>query len=169
MSIRFATMTDIPAFVEIGRVYHQESRFKSYGYNEEKLTGNLKKLVENKSGSHCFFVADDKNGKPYALLIGCIESYFFSDEPVAQSILFWVHPEHRGGSAAVKLVQAFRKWALNRNAFEVAIGVNSAVSIDRADQFFRKLGFQITGGNYSLMLSGTGVATTVASVTQKAA
>lgn len=152
MSICFATYNDIPTLIEIGRVYHQESRFKRFRYNPEKLAGNLKGLIDSKSGSHCFFIADDAEGKPFAALMGCIESYFFSDEPVAQSILFWVHPEHRGGSAAVKLVHAFRKWAQNRNAFEVAIGVNSAVSVDRADQFFRKLGFRMTGGNYSLDL-----------------
>ena len=152
MSIRFATPEDVPMLVESGRVYHEESRFKRYRYNPEKLRINLLNLVENTTGTHCFFVADNAAREPYALLIGCMESYFFSDEPVAQSILFWVHPEHRGGSAAVKLMQAFRKWAMNRNAFEVAIGVNSAVHIDKADQFFRKLGFQITGGNYSLPL-----------------
>jgi GNAT superfamily N-acetyltransferase len=157
MSIRFATAEDIPTLVDIGRVYQQESRFKRYRYNPEKLRLNLENLVANTSGSHCFFVADNAKREPYALLIGCIETYFFSDEPVAQSILFWVHPEHRGGSAAVKLMQAFRKWAMNRNAFEVAIGVNSAVHIDKADQFFRKLGFQITGGNYSLNLSASTV------------
>ncbi len=152
MSIRFARHSDIPTLIEIGRVYHQESRFQRFTYNPDKLASNLKGLIDSKSGAHCFFVADDTEGKPFAVLMGSIEGYFFADELVAQSILFWVHPEHRGGSAAVKLVHAFRKWAQNRNAFEVAIGVNSAVDTDRADQFFRKLGFQMTGGNYSLNL-----------------
>lgn len=154
MAIRFATLEDIPTLVEIGHSYHEESRFKRYGYDPVKLAANLKALIEDKSGVRCFFVADDANKQPYALIIGCIESYFFSNEPVAQSMIFWVHPKHRGGSAALKLVTAFRKWAENRKAFEVAIGVNSAVHIDVADKFFKKLGFQLTGGNYSMALGG---------------
>lgn len=154
MAIRAARLEDIPHLVEIGHAYHLESRFKAYDYDSAKLTASLKALIQDTSGSRCFFVADDKEQKPYGLLMGCIESYFFSNCLVAQSILFWVHPDHRGGSAALKLVTAFKKWAENRKVFEVAIGVNSAVHIDRADKFFRKLGFQLTGGNYSFMVGG---------------
>lgn len=154
MAIRFATQDDIPTLVDIGHAYHEESRFKRFRYDPQKLATSLTAMVNDKSGSRCFFVADDATGKPYAVLLGCIESYFFSQELVAQTILFWVHPDHRGGTAAVKLVHSFRKWAENRKAFEVAIGVNSAVSLHTADSFFRKLGFQLTGGNYSLALSG---------------
>lgn len=152
MAIRFARLEDIPTLIEIGRAYHSESRFKVYDYDLEKLTASLKALIEDATGTRCFFVADDKEQKPYGVLLGHIESYFFSNLPVAQTILFWVHPEHRGGSAAVKLVTAFKKWAENRNAFEIAIGVNSAVHVNRADRFFKKLGFQLTGGNYSYMV-----------------
>ncbi|MHB0986822.1 MAG: GNAT family N-acetyltransferase [Sulfuricella sp.] len=154
MAIRLARLEDIPALVEIGHAYHSESRFKAYDYDSAKLAANLEGLIKDTTGARCFFVADDKEQKPYGLLMGCIESYFFSNCLVAQSILFWVHPDYRGGSAALKLVTTFKKWAENRSVFEIAIGVNSAVHIDRADKFFKKLGFQLTGGNYSMMLGG---------------
>jgi hypothetical protein len=86
MSIRFATYEDVTILVEIGRVYHQESRFKRFTYNEKKLIANLKTLIDSDRGAHCFFVADDKEGKPFATLIGCIESYFYSDDLVGQSM-----------------------------------------------------------------------------------
>jgi RimJ/RimL family protein N-acetyltransferase len=154
MAIRFATLEDIHTIIDLGRIYHEESRFKHYGFDPDKVASNLRGLIEDKSGARCFFVADDANKRPYAGLIGCIESYFFSNEPVAQTIIFWVHPEHRGGPAALKLVTAFKKWAEKRNAFELAIAVTSAVHIDTSDRFFKKLGFQLTGGNYSLALGG---------------
>lgn len=153
MAIRVATLEDISTLVEIGRVSHEESRFKRYGYDPVKLAANLKALIEDRTGVRCIFVADDADKRPYGILMGCIESHFFANEPVAQLIYFWVHPAHRrGGSAALKLVTTFRKWAENREAFELSVSINSGVRIDRTDKFFKKLGFKLTGGNYSLSL-----------------
>jgi hypothetical protein len=57
------------------------------------------------------------------------------------------------GGAALKLLTAFKKWAENRGAFEISAGVNSGTDLDRMDRFLRKLGFQHTGGNYSLLMN----------------
>ncbi|TAM46399.1 MAG: N-acetyltransferase [Gammaproteobacteria bacterium] len=156
MTIRFARLEDIPPLVELGHTYLAEGRLKTLGYDPDKLATNLKGLIEDKSGTRCFFVADDKNQKPYAALLGHIDSYFFSDAPIAQLIFFWVHPDHRGGRAAIKLMTAFKKWAENRKVQEISISVTSAIRIDKADTFFKKLGFQLTGGNYSYMVNNRG-------------
>lgn len=37
--------------------------------------------------------------------------------------------------------------------FEISAGVNSGTDLDRMDSFLRKLGFQLTGGNYSLLMN----------------
>lgn len=157
MTIRFARAEDIPALVQIGHAYHAEGRFKAYDYNPDKLAANLKGLIEDTSGARCFFVADDKEQKPYAALLGQVDSYFFSTTPIAQLIFFWVHPDHRGGPAAIKLMTAFKQWAENRNVLEIAVSVTSAIRIDRADTFFKKLGFQLTGGNYSYMVGNRNI------------
>lgn len=156
MAIRFARLEDIPALVEIGHAHHTEGRFKAYAYDPDKLTVNLKGLIEDTSGTRCFFVADDREQKPYGALLGHIDSYFFSSTPIAQLIFFWVHPDHRGGPAAIKLMTAFKKWAENRKVLEIAVSVTSAIRIDKADTFFKKLGFQLTGGNYSYMVGKHG-------------
>jgi N-acetylglutamate synthase-like GNAT family acetyltransferase len=150
MSIRFATQNDVPFLVETGRVYHSLTRFKAYEYNAERVAQQLTKLIVTNSKSHCFFVADDKVGKPYGGLIGCIEHHIFSDEPVANVIHYDVLPDKRMGGAALRLLTAFKRWAENRGAVEVCCGVNSGVHLNRTDRFLRRLGFQLTGGNYSL-------------------
>ena len=54
--------------------------------------------------------------------------------------------EKRMGGAGLRLLTAFRKWAENRGAHELSTGVNM-------DRFLRKLGFRLTGGNYSFTLN----------------
>lgn len=151
MQIRFATLEDIPDLVELGRRFHALTRFRIYDYNASRVGEQLRALIENGRGSHCFFVAEDGAGAPAGALIGCVEKHFFSDLPVASIVQFVVLPERRMGGAGLRLLTAFRKWAENRNAFEICAGVNSGTDLGRMDKFLKRLGFRLTGGNYSLI------------------
>lgn len=55
---------------------------------------------------------------------------------------------------AIKLMMAFRKWAENRKAAELVVGVTSGEDIERTDRFLKKIGFRLTGGNYAMPLGG---------------
>lgn len=156
MTIRFATAEDVPALVELGRFFHSLTRFKAYDFTAEKVAANLRGMIESKHGTHCCFVSQDRDGVLIGALIGCVESHFFSDKLVASLIHYDVLPERRMGGAGLRLLTAFKKWAENRGAFEVCVGVNSGVEIDRMDRFLKKLGFQMTGGNYSLLIGMKG-------------
>lgn len=154
MKIRPATLDDIPAFVELAKLFQAQTRFKDYTFNSERVTTNLKAAIENPRGTHCFFVAEDTTGLPVGGLIGCAERHFFSDQVVASVIQYNILPEKRMGGAGLKLLTAFKKWAENRGAYELAVGINSGADLGKMDNFLRKLGFELTGGNYSMLLKG---------------
>jgi N-acetylglutamate synthase-like GNAT family acetyltransferase len=155
MKIRFATHEDIPVYVELGKQVHSTTRFKQYGYNEERMAQQLKAMVDDTKGTHCFFIAENDKGEPLGWLLGCIESHLFSEHAIASVISYGVVPNKRMGGVGLRLLTAFRKWAENRKAVEINAGVNSGVDLDKMDKFLRKLGFELTGGNYSLGLLGT--------------
>jgi GNAT superfamily N-acetyltransferase len=157
MKIRFATLDDVPAFVELGRRFHAMTRFAEYDYNTERVAQQLRAVIEvgqSRHGTHCFFVAESTQGEAVGGLIGCIERHFFSDMPIASIVHYDVLPERRMGGAGLRLLTAFRKWAENRGAIEINAGVNSGIDLDKMDRFLRKLGFEQTGGNYALVLGG---------------
>ncbi len=161
MKIRFATLEDVPAVVEAGREFHAMTRFAAYEYNVERLSENLRGVIsagQNKNGTHCFFVAEDDQGKFCGGLIGCAERHFFSHQLVASVIHYDVLPDKRMSGAGLKLLTAFRKWAENRGAFELSVGVNSGIDMDKMDRFFKRLGFEQTGGNYSMVIRNDMVA-----------
>jgi L-amino acid N-acyltransferase YncA len=155
MKIRFGTLDDVPAFVELARTFQARTRFKDYTFNSERVSANLRAAIENPRGTHCFFVAEDAAGKPVGCLIGCAERHFFSDQIVASVIQYNILPEKRMGGAGLKLLTAFKKWAESRGAYELAVGINSGTDLKQMDSFLRKLGFELTGGNYSMMLGGS--------------
>lgn len=154
MNIRYARLEDVPVLVEMGRQFHQLTRFRVYDYNAAQVSGNLRSLIEvgqNGKGTHCFFVAENAEGI-IGGIIGCVEMHFFSNQLVASIIHYDVLPEKRMGGAGLRLLTAFRKWAENRGAFELSVGVNSGIDIDKMDRFLKRLGFGQTGGNYALRL-----------------
>jgi N-acetylglutamate synthase-like GNAT family acetyltransferase len=155
MNIRFATPTDIPACLEAGRQMHANTRFAAYDYDAERVARALRKVIDtgqDANGSHCFLVAEDNEGRIAGALVGCMQKHFFSELPVASVIHYAVLPGRRMSGAGLKLLVAFRKWAENRGAFELSVGTNSGVELEKTDRFLRRLGFRHTGGNYALML-----------------
>lgn len=70
-------------------------------------------------------------------------------------INYGVVPDKRMSGAGLRLLTAFRKWAENRGAVELSAGVNSGIDLDKMDTFLRKLGFELTGGNYSLGIASS--------------
>lgn len=152
MKIRFATLADVPQLIEFGRRLHATTRFRVYDYDAVRLERNLCALIDNRMGSHCFFVAEDDKGRIVGALVGCLDRHFFSDLLVASVVNYLVLPERRMSGAGLRLLTAFRKWAENRGAFELNAGVNSGVGLAKTDKFLRRLGFAMTGGNYSMLL-----------------
>jgi L-amino acid N-acyltransferase YncA len=150
MLIRFATHEDIPKLIANWRQYEQ-GRFGHISFDEAKFVSTIKSLVDAK-GTHCLFVAEEGDQSICGVLAGKIDCYYFSSQPIAQMILYWVRPDHRTSPVAVKLMMAFRKWAENRKVAELVAGVTSGEAIDRTDRFFKKMGFRLTGGNYAMPL-----------------
>lgn len=155
MIIRFAQAADIPACVKLGYQLHQMTRFSSYAFQPERVATNLQSLIEvgqNQKRSHCLLLAENSGAQLTGCLLACIERHFFSEQPVASVITFGVLPQNRMGGTAIKLLDAFKRWAQNRGAFEINAGVNSGLQIDQTDRLMKRLGFEVTGGNYALRL-----------------
>jgi len=143
---------DLAALVQLGRRCHLESRFARLPYDGERVAQRFARMIEQPLSTTFFVAARQASGELHGLMIGTIDEYFFSRERIASSIFLLVHPEHRGGLAAIKMVMAFRAWAHARAAAEMYIGVASGVSIHRTGRFLSRLGLTLNGGNYSAWL-----------------
>lgn len=157
MPIRTANANDIPALLEHFRIAHPHSVFKHLSIDEAKFRANLQRMIGDTSGAFCFLVADDPSGKLCGVLVGQIDSYYFSSDPVAKMVFYWVPPDHRHKPHSIKLMLAFHQWAIKRQAKELQIAVTSGENIERSDRMFKKMGGRLVGGNYLVLLGTDGV------------
>ncbi len=156
MNIRFATLADIPAVVELGYRIQRTTRLSRFPYERDVAEKNLRSLIitgQQHRRSHCLLLAEDAGGLVVGALIGCIESHLFSHRPIANLIAYGVIPGHRMTGVAVRLLKVFVDWAKRRGVDEVNVGVNSGVDIERTDRFLKKMGFAKTGGNYAMRIT----------------
>jgi hypothetical protein len=155
MRLRNAAFEDVETLVEYWRSLHMKTVFRHLSFDEVKLAGVIRGLIEDRSGATCFLVAEKRDGKACGVLVGQIDAYYFSSDPVAKVVFYWVHHAHRKGPAAVKLMLAFKQWAQNRRVKEIVVGVTSGEEIGSTDRMLKKMGGRLVGGNYSMLLAGS--------------
>lgn len=153
MKVRLAAMTDVDATLRLGVQMHAESRFRVYPMNLAKTRASMEKLIGNPLAG-CILLAEHPRAGVVGMLAGYVVDYFFSDALVAQDSYFFVHPDHRGSPAALKLLIAFRRWAENRNASELCINMSVDVEQERFNKFMSHMQFTPCGGNFVLPLKG---------------
>lgn len=152
MKIRLATPLDTDAMMQLGMHMHQESRFAIYPMAQAKVRESVQQMLSEPK-ANCILLAEHDTAGLVGMLAGCVTSLFFTDVLIAQDRWFYVAKEHRGSSAALKLLVAFRRWAENRQARE--LNINMSVDIDQAkfNQFMTHMDFKSCGSNFVLPLA----------------
>lgn len=153
--MRLAGPADVETVLGLALRFVAESRFARYPVNREKLRATILEAVSTPKAS-CVLLAEHGRDGAVGMLAGFVARPRFADVLVAQDHGFFVAPEHRGGSAALKLMIAFRRWAENRRAVEININQNVDIEQERFNRFMRHLGFQCCGSNFVLPLPPAG-------------
>lgn len=140
--IRTATQSDIPRLVELGAVMHAESpRFRDFTYQPQRVADMVAWLLDSPQGM--VLVAEHADGIVGGLMAIAMPHYA-CDLIQASDLAFFVHPDYRGGTAALRLVRGYLDWARGIGA-EPSIGLNTGVDPERTGQLLAALGAQQTG------------------------
>lgn len=117
------------------------------------IYADMREFLENAiSMPHlfCIFVSVDADGL-CGMIGGMVNHYLFnSQEYSASDFGFYVRPEKRGGRHFVGLESAYRKWAVQKNAWPVRLGESSAINSKAVDEILVKLGYNRAGSTYIL-------------------
>lgn len=144
MIIRHAALEDVPALVALGRDMHDESpRFRGLPYDETQVTYVGRNLIENEDG---LVLVAEHDGQLAGMLAGVAVQHFFCAEFYATDLVFYVVPEHRGSSAAFRLLAQWRTHWRSRGVTELVLGVSTEVHPERTMRLYERLGYRRSGG-----------------------
>jgi GNAT superfamily N-acetyltransferase len=148
MAIRFATIEDVPALVELGRRMHAITRFRTFPFKEERVAQSLRSALGEGKSRYVCLVAEAGDKQVVGALLAVLERHMFTDQLTASVMHYDVLPERRMGGYGLRLMKAFEQWAANRKVAEIAFGVNSGGDSAQIGAFARKFGFKPVGENF---------------------
>lgn len=143
--IRAATHDDVPSLVRLGRLLHDTSSYADLGYDDEKVARQCLALID---GAGAIFVSQ-LEGEVVGFIGGAVTEHWFSTEKVAFDYSFFVHPEFRHGVTAVRLMQAFERWARAQGAVQMRMGVTTALNVAGTSRLYKAMGFVDAGVLFS--------------------
>jgi GNAT superfamily N-acetyltransferase len=146
MIIRALNVDDIGPLLEMGQRMHHESAYAFLPFDFEKVERLILSYLDDRE-TQCGLVAEE-GGVVIGMFAGYLTDYFFCDEKVACDLILYVDREHRGSSAAVRLIRAFRDWAHERCAREICLGVSTEIDSRTTGRFYEKMGLSHIGGLY---------------------
>lgn len=148
--IRSSTPEDREEYLRICMAIHDESSYAFIPVNVEKLNSLFDAVHE--PDSSIFLQVSEENGKLNGMIYGYLAEYFFSDEVGGYDLFFYVAPEKRGSTIAVRLWRAFRDWCIARGCLEMCHGVSTEIDGARAGKFMMGMGMRDVGGLYKMRL-----------------
>ena len=150
MIVRSAIPEDIERVLELGRQMHLEGAYAFLPFDRDKVTNLLNEYMDHPQTR--FLMVAERDDIVVGMLAGFLSDYFFCEEKIACDTILYVERKYRGGSAAGRLIKAFSRWAKERDARELCLGISTAVDTERIGQFYRLLGFEQMGGVYKQRL-----------------
>lgn len=138
------TPEDAQKIVEIGYEFMKEGRFRDHQYDPEGVWRVLEATIRFPNR---FFVAYDDEFRGLALM--GISQHYFSTYKWATDFAFFVLPEHRGGTLAVRLLREAERWAKENGASEITILHNTGINTDKSGRFFNGFGYETKGHIFS--------------------
>ena len=151
-----ASERDIEETLPLALAAHREGRHRRYPLDAERRRRFLRERFLADPTRYGFLVARHR-GRAVGMLTCHAQTLFYSDATVVSCLSFYVLGSVRrtllGGRVALGLLDAGRRWALNRRAVEWQMHVTNGIHIGQTDRMLRRVGFRQTGGNYAMGLA----------------
>lgn len=146
MRIREAKQDDINDILPMAIEMHAESRYKALKFDVEKTAEFLTWCMLNED---CLLiVAETNTGEIVGGFAGAAMEQWFSNDRYATDFALFVSHQHRGSTAAYKMISHYVGWASLKNAKLIQLGVSTGVHPEETGKFFEAIGFKRYGGLY---------------------
>lgn len=141
------SLAEVEELIALGARMHAESEFSFLPYEPDKVMQTVKVLASQGRLFLARYSNDD--GATLGFFFGQVAKYFFNDERIASDLSFYVVPEARGnGMAVLRMIRTFERWAKQKGAREVCLGISTGVNIVGTGKMLVRAGYREVGGTY---------------------
>lgn len=134
--VRRGTSDDLAVLVRMAVRFITESSYRGLVMPN---VGQLQVLVEHLLDHGAIFVAQVDGGDVIGMIGASVIVHPIAGELVGSEVAWWMEPEHRGGSAGVRLLEAAERWAQGAGA--VWFQMIAPAGAPRLREFYRRRGY----------------------------
>lgn len=140
--VRRAKQDDLFEFVVLVKKFANEA-YKQFPVDKEVTSHNFLQGITDPN--FLFLVAEDE-GEVVGIFVGYATTPLFSSVKTSAEMGFYLHPDHRDGRTALKMIQEYEKWARSQ-------GCKSAALMDVHDfndlrSFYERKGYKLKEKSY---------------------
>jgi GNAT superfamily N-acetyltransferase len=133
MSVRVATLLDVPRIVEMGSDFLRESEYRSvFLENPSQIQTLATQLI---IGEHGMVFLLERADRVVGMIALVAYDHFISGQRVVGEVVYWVEVSARG--LGLRLLRAAEKWAKKKGAVLIQMISPSA----RTDALYMRLGY----------------------------
>jgi len=147
--IRHATIEDTPALVAMAREFIQYGNHPIFmSITDEQLAQRVADLMS--LGDAVTMLVAEVDGRVVGMLVGTLTAPWFAPSTVmAAELAWWVQPEARGTTVAVRLVKEYEAWAINHGAQIIAMSSLNNGEAERVANMLRRMGYAQSERTYT--------------------
>lgn len=135
---------DGPAVLALARLMQQEApQYRNYPFEVERFDEWASLFLTNDDWL-CVLAVDEEAGPIGMLAVGCVPMIFCSERTV-DDVVFFVHPDWRGTTAALRMLRHMEPWAKARGATAIRMGVTTGTNPAQTIRFLDRFGYKLTG------------------------
>ncbi|MEY3953421.1 MAG: hypothetical protein RLZZ397_301 [Pseudomonadota bacterium] len=117
-------------------------------FDAQRVWHHLQALWRDRPDTHRLWVALTHQGSVVGILLGTLQAYYWRSGHQAQVVHWYVRPDSRGSSAAMRLLLAYMAWAQQKHSQEIMVGITSGIAPEKSHRLLARLGFVCMGRNY---------------------
>ena len=144
--IRPITEFDIAGLYDLAVEMHEESTEDGVALDAAKFIDLCWKIMG--SPYKLGVVSENNEGDLMGMLFADITSPQWSVSLVAEEYVFIVSKKFRGGTAAVRLIDYYVKWAKQHKVKKIFLSANSGHKTEKLAKFYERKGFGMQGYNF---------------------
>ncbi len=144
---------DFNAAFDLVRDAHNRTIFRDIPFSERKARALFDKVVRQPDQHGLLLATLNEEEKPVGFASLNAGEYFLGEGALVCSVTGLYYDSSLSGTmlagkVALRLMQAIRQWAKERNCSHILVHVTNGISAAESDQFFRRCGLKTVGGNY---------------------
>ncbi len=140
MTVRIATIEDIPTIVEMGRRFHAASGYASIvAYDPQSAANTFASIMENPDGVLLVAVQDGEICGTAAAM--SYPFYFNVHHKTGNEFFWWVNPEFRGTNVGRELLDALEMWKDSMNAGSFTVSALESMRPEIVGEIYRRRGY----------------------------